>query len=55
MASFARQLGRILIAVLGLASLSEAGVLRSRINEGVKIDYKEVSDLHPPSARDEQA
>ncbi|KAK8073773.1 Alpha/Beta hydrolase protein [Apiospora phragmitis] len=40
---FTRLLGRIFVGVLGLASLSSAGVLRARITEGVKIDYKEPS------------
>ncbi|KAK7974103.1 hypothetical protein PG989_015951 [Apiospora arundinis] len=41
MLAFTRQLGRIIVGVLGLASLSSAGVLRSRITKGVRIEYKE--------------
>ncbi|KAK8102784.1 hypothetical protein PG984_015930 [Apiospora sp. TS-2023a] len=41
MVSLTRLLSRVSVGVLGLASLSSAGVLRSRITEGVKVDYKE--------------
>ncbi|KAK8070967.1 alpha/beta-hydrolase [Apiospora hydei] len=41
MPSRIRLLGRAVVGLLGLASLGSAGVLRSRVTEGVTIDYKE--------------
>lgn len=51
MSSITRLLGRVLVGALGLASLSSAGVLRSRVSEGVKIEYTEVSLMDCKEAR----